>query len=415
MKKIFIVLFVSILVLSGCGSGASTSGDVEMEFWIPGGEDEYGFYYDAAHKYSEETEGVTITPVQQPWGDYWTKLPLEIQNGRGPGIFITHTSYSDVLEPITAELDMTTSELEDLGYTNTDLYLGENGNPLYFPVLYAPNVVFYNKMLWNEAGLTEADFPTTWKELADISEKLKDEESKIIGFDFSFHVLYDLTIQSGERLVNEDGTANFSKLALEQVNNWEQDGLTNYMGYGAGSPEESFLQGAAAMIYGQPWMANYFSNTMPDLEFGAFEMPALESADVHVTSQAELSPGINKNLDEEQMQAAQDFMKWLLSDEDVMLSIAEGNNAASSNENYLVNQNYNANTAGAVAVQTIENGDDMFVVIPSTLEDAYKVLVESIISNDASSVDADIEKANTSVGNTDLSMTQRLEEKRLGE
>lgn len=414
MKKIIASLFMAILLLTGCSSGTAST-DVEMEFWIPGAEDEYGFYYDAARQYSEEHEGVTITPVQQPWGDYWTKLPLEIQNGRGPGLFITHTSYSDVLAPISAELEMTTGDLEALGYSNTDLYLGENGNPMFIPVLYAPNVVYYNKTMWSEAGLTEEDIPTSWDQLAKLSEQLENTDSKVIGFDYSFHVLYDLTIQAGEQLVNDDDTANFSKDALNKILSWEEAGVTNYMSYGAGSPEESFLQGAAAMIYGQPWMANYFSNTMPDLEFGAFEMPAIEGSDVHVTSQAELSPGINKNLDEEQMAVAQDFMNWMLSDEDVMLSIAEGNNAASSNSNYLADQNYEQSSAGAAAVSTIENGNDMFVVIPSTLEDAYKVLVESVIANDGASIDSDIEKANSSVGNTDLTMTKELEQRKLSE
>lgn len=414
MKKIFVSLFMAILLLTGCSSGTTTD-EVEMEFWIPGGEDEYGFYYDAARQYSEEHEGVTITPVQQPWSDYWTKLPLEIQNGRGPGVFITHTSYSDVLAPISAELDMSTADLESMGYSNTDLYVGENGNPMFIPVLYAPNVIYYNKTMWADAGLTDDDIPTTWAELAEVAKTLKNEESKVIGFDYSFHVLYDLTIQDGQKLVNDDGTVNFDKNALEQINSWEEDGITNYMSYGAGSPEESFLQGASAMIYGQPWMSNYFSNTMPDLEFGAFEMPAMESAPVKVTSQAELSPGINKNLDESQMAVAQDFLKWMLSNEDVMLSIAEGNNAASANDKYLENQNYDPTTAGAAAVDTIKNDDDMFVVIPSTLEDAYKVLVESVISNDGANIDSDIDKAVTAVGTTDLTLTKDLEERKLSE
>lgn len=415
MKRLFTLLFIMVLTLAGCGSDTATNSDIELEFWVPGAEDEYGFYYDAAANYSEMTEGVTITPVQQPWGDYWTKLPLEINNGRGPGIFITHTSYSDVLGPISAEMDMTIDELNELGYTNTDLYLGENGNPQFIPALYAPNVIYYNKAMWDAAGLTDEDIPTTWDELGELSLQLKDEESKVIGFDYSFHVLYDLALQNGQPLVNEDGKAQFYADSLNMIIDWQEQGITDYMGYGAGSPEESFLQEAAAMIYGQPWMSNYFSNTMPDLEFGSFPVPSNTDETVKVTSQAELTPGINKNLEGEEMQAAQDFIRWMLTDEETMISIAAGNNAASANTNFMADQNYEQNSAGSAVIETIESDSDMFLIIPSTLEDAYKVLVESTISNGGSDIEGDITKAESSTQNTDLSLTQELENRKLSE
>lgn len=417
MKRLFKLLFVMVFVLAGCGSGSSNASgsDIELEFWVPGAEDEYGFYYDAAAKYSEMTEGVTITPVQQPWGDYWTKLPLEINNGRGPGIFITHTSYSDVLGPITAEMDMTSDELAELGYTNTDLYVGENGNPQFIPALYAPNVIYYNKAMWENAGLTESDYPQTWDELGDIALQLKSEENKVIGFDYSFHVLYDLALQNGQPLVNEDGKANFYPESLDMITNWQEQGITDYMAYGAGSPEESFLQGAAAMVYGQPWMANYFTNTMPDLEFGSFPVPSNTDEAIKVTSQAELTPGINKNLEGEEMQAAQDFIKWMLTDEEVMISIAEGNNGASANEKFMADQTYEPNSAGQAVLDTLESESDMFVIIPATLEDSYKVLVESTISTGGADNDANIAKAQASADNTDLTMTQELENRKLSE
>lgn len=415
MKRLLTFLLIAVFALAGCNSNAGGSENLELEFWIPGAEDEYGFYYDAAAKYSEMTDGVTITPVQQPWGDYWTKLPLEVNNGRGPGVFITHTSYSDVLSPISAELDLSVSELEGLGYTNVDLYVGENGNPKFIPALYAPNVIYYNVAMWEAAGLTDADIPTTWEEMEAVSLKLNNEADKVIGFDFSFHVLFDLAIQNDQSLVDGDGNANFYPQSLETIASWEESGVSNYMTYGAGSPEESFLQGAAAMIYGQPWMSNYFSNTMPDLTFASFPMPANGDADVKVTSQAELTPGINKNLEDQEMEAAQAFLNWMLNDEETMLSIAAGNNAASANTNFLKDQSYDAGSAGSAAVATIEAGADMFVIIPSNLESAYSVLLESTISTKGSSIDADIEKAKVAAENTDLTMTSELEKRKLSE
>ncbi len=415
MKKLITAFLMIILVVSGCSGNTSTADGIELEFWIPGAEDEYGFYYDAANKYSEMTDGVTITPVQQPWGDYWTKLPLEVNNGRGPGIFITHTSYTDVLKPITAELNMSVEELNELGYTNTDLYLGEGGNPQFIPTLYAPNIIYYNKTMWDNAGLTNEDKPTTWDELADVSLKLKDEENKVIGFDYSFHILYDFVFQNGKQFIGDDGSPKFYADSLDMILEWQEKGVTDYMGYGAGSPEESFLQGAAAMVYGQPWMSNYFSNTMPDLEFGSFPVPSNTNQKIKVTSQVELTPGVNKNLEGEQMDAAQDFIKWLLTDEETMISIAAGNNAASANSVYMKNQEYDNNSAGEAVIQTLTDESDIFLVVPTTLEDAYKILLESTISTNGTEIESDIEKAKASTANTDFELTKELENRKLSE
>ncbi len=415
MKKIILSILSLVIILAGCSSADDVAtGEINLEFWIPGAEDEYGFYYDAARQFSDMTEGVTITPTQQPWGDYWTKLPLEINNGRGPALFITHTSYEDVLVPITAELDYTIEELNELGYSNTDLYVGENNKPLFIPALYAPNVIYYNTTLWDQAGLTDSDIPTTWDELEEVALQLKDEENKVIGFDYSFHILYDLALQNDFPLI-VDNEAKFYPKTLEIILKWEQEGVTNYMGYGAGSPEESFIQGASAMIYGQPWMANYFENTMPDLQFKSFPVPTNTSEKIKVTSQAELTPGISKNLEGEEMAAAQEFIKWMLTNETVMNNVASGNNAASSNSNYIVNQEYSPGSAGSSSIETINGQADMFIVIPSTLEDAYNVLLESTISNGEESISQNIDNAKVSTEKTDFTLTEKLQNRKLSE
>ncbi len=410
MKKILFLLILMIS-LTGCMKNEQQieNGEVNLEFWIPGGEEEYGFYYAAAREYTQQTEGVTITPVQQPWSDYWTKLPLEINNGRGPGIFISHPRYSDILLPISAELNMTSQELKEIGYTNTDLFLGENGNPMFIPVLYVPNIIYYNTNMWSEAGLTEEDIPTNWKQIEEISLLLADEESDIIGFDFGYYILYDLAIQNGQKLFS-DNHANFYKEPLDIILEWEEKGITNYMGYGAGDPEESFPQEAAAMIYGQPWMANYFENTIPDLQFKTFPVPSYSDDTRNAMAETELSPGINKNLTGEEMEVAQDFVLTMLKDEETMVKIANGNNGASANENYLQHQQYEEGSAGSSSIQTINDNEEMFLVIPQALEDSYIVLLESTISQGESSIYSNIEDAKASTSNLDLTLSQQLED-----
>ena len=72
--------------------------------------------------------------------------------------------------------------------------------------------IYYNKTLWSEAGLTDADIPTTWDEFIQVAQKLtKTDGSKMTqaGFNFNggaYSAIYQgLNYQKGELLFSEDG------------------------------------------------------------------------------------------------------------------------------------------------------------------------------------------------------------------
>ena len=77
------------------------------------------------------------------------------------------------------------------------------------PVGDMTGAIFYNKEMWEAAGLTEADIPATWEELRQVAKKLtKTEGDKIVvnGMDIpDGYFLLALNYQKGYNVFAEDG------------------------------------------------------------------------------------------------------------------------------------------------------------------------------------------------------------------
>ncbi len=380
MKKYLAGLLIFVLMISmvGCGNSdtnsteteentnASNSLEEEIVVWIPGDDVEYSFYYNMFENYKSamEAEGKTFNYVieQQPWGDYFTKLPLEVNNGRGPDIFYVHTAYMDTLGPISKELNLSEETMSQL--TTTDMYLGDNGKPIVVPTLFTSMIMYANKKIVGEME----SIPSTWDEFFAESVKYNDPANGIIGYDYSFHMLYDLAYQAGERLTDENGAV-FSEQALQQVVDWTDAGYMDYLTYGQNSPEDTLYQDSAAFIYGAGWMEFWAPE---ESELHAFPVPGITNAF------AELTFGISKNVSDEKYEVLNDFVEFMLTDEETVTAIVKGNSGAANNTN--VDIVYEEGTAGYAVQQAYNSGNAKVVIVPSSLEQVYRTMLESALT-----------------------------------
>jgi multiple sugar transport system substrate-binding protein len=311
-----------------------------------------------------EAEGKTFNYVieQQPWGDYFTKLPLEVNNGRGPDIFYVHTAYMDTLGPISKELNLSEETMSQL--TTTDMYLGDNGKPIVVPTLFTSMIMYANKKIVGEME----SIPSTWDEFFAESVKYNDPANGIIGYDYSFHMLYDLAYQAGERLTDENGAV-FSEQALQQVVDWTDAGYMDYLTYGQNSPEDTLYQDSAAFIYGAGWMEFWAPE---EAQLHAFPVPGITNAF------AELTFGISKNVSDEKYEVLNDFVEFMLTDEETVTAIVKGNSGAANNTN--VDIVYEEGTAGYAVQQAYNSGNAKVVIVPSSLEQVYRTMLESALT-----------------------------------
>jgi len=152
--------------------------------------------------------------------------------------------------------------------------------------------LYWNKDLFEEAGLDPEKPPQTLEEMAEYADKLTktDDNGEItqLGFvpDFSWSHIEQYAAMFGGYWVNEDGTKiQLSSPAMVDALKWEQQFYTKYdpekvlkftSSFGEySSAEHGFMAGKVAMMVDGEWMTgpNFIQGLKPDLWYGVAPLP----------------------------------------------------------------------------------------------------------------------------------------------
>lgn len=301
--------------------------DITVELWEWGSDE---LFQEIIDGYTAIHPNVTINLVNNPWEDYWTKLPLALDGENGPAIFNIHNSYHENLINYMAPLEI---PLEDLqaDFTGVDAHVID-GEVYYIDYGMMTGSVYYNKDMWEAAGLTEADIPKTWDEMREVAKKLTIKEGDTIiqaglNFNDDFHQNYllGLNYQLGENLFEEDGvTPKVNSDAMKQVmqmlvDMYEVDGIGSKDFGEKGA--DSFGQGQSAMVIQWGHYYNTLQTTWSDINFGVFEIPTFDGNPyAYNRYNGESTFGVNKNAPEDQKAVAQDFIKYFLANDDAQVA-----------------------------------------------------------------------------------------------
>ena len=324
--------------------------DITVELWEWGSDE---LFQEIIDGYTAIHPNVTINLVNNPWEDYWTKLPLALDGENGPAIFNIHNSYHENLINYMAPLEI---PLEDLqaDFTGVDAHVID-GEVYYIDYGMMTGSVYYNKDMWEAAGLTEADIPKTWDEMREVAKKLPIKEGDTIiqaglNFNDDFHQNYllGLNYQLGENLFEEDGvTPKVNSDAMKQVmqmlvDMYEVDGIGSKDFGEKGA--DSFGQGQSAMVIQWGHYYNTLQTTWSDINFGVFEIPTFDGNPyAYNRYNGESTFGVNKNAPEDQQAVAQDFIKYFLANDDAQvafnlaMSIFPAKKSLADNEKILEN------------------------------------------------------------------------------
>ncbi len=153
------VMGASLTACQGSAGGAdsqnSDSNTLTVSIWdnnqLPGLTEIMG-------DFTEKT-GIGVEIQVVPWDQYWTLLEAGAQGGTLPDVFWMHSNYSQKFMSNDMLLDLTdrVADSDTIG-------------------------LWYNKTMFDEAGLDYPDESWTWETLADAARKLTKEDGSQYGF-----------------------------------------------------------------------------------------------------------------------------------------------------------------------------------------------------------------------------------------
>lgn len=362
--------------------------DIEIEFWYWTGASE--LFKSVVNQYTAIHPNVKITLVENPYDDYWTKLPLALQGSNGPAIFNVHNSYHENLINYLAPYDIPVEDLEE-DFVGVSAHVID-GKVYYTDYGMMTATMYYNKAMWSAAGLTEADIPATWDQFREVAKKLtiRDEKGDLIQAGFSFNGgaqgdVLGMQYQYGQNLFTEDGRVTFNNDAIKAVvqrmkDIYEVDGSGDY-NFGNNSGD-NFGQGMIAMYLGWGFMHGLFQALWPETEFGSFEIPT-PTEDVpyaYHRYNGESTFGINKNAPADQQAVAQDIVRFFLANDQLQKEFVLANSIFPAKKSL-------ANDSDILSVSSIAvlaNHIDRYIwpgPMPSAVENNMKIALENIFYN----------------------------------
>jgi multiple sugar transport system substrate-binding protein len=322
---------VAALTLAGCSgssdAGESTDPDAPVTLTLSGWSiDTTPEFQTLADAFTEDHPNVKIELKEYDAAEYNTLVTADLAAGSGPDIITQkEVKYVTTFQEGGQLLDVSDVALPD-GISGADSY-EVDGAAYAVPYRQDSWVLFYNKALFEAAGVAEPDGSWTWEDYADAAEALTTDASKgaylhrwqstVQGF---ANAQTDTSVLDGDFSNMKDYYDNTLALqdAGDQVDfNTSTANQLTYQG-------EFGTQKAAMMLMGTWYTATLIaqqaSGEANDFEWGIAPAPQLDAKttgtdNTPVTFGDPTGFGINANIDSAKADAAKQFLEFAASEE----------------------------------------------------------------------------------------------------
>lgn len=314
MKKalsIGLLLFSTALVTAACGSnsedkntdawGKQTSdGKITLDFWsFWGSGARQEVIEEIIDDFNQSQDEIEVKYSYQPWGDIWTKSLSAITAGNPPDVIVQ--DINSVAQRAEAQQATNLSEyvkdgMSDEFYPQLWDTVEYEGDPYAIPFNTDTQVIFYNKQIFKEAGISEDQLPQTWDELETVAHKLdvkKGDDFERIGFYPLWNLgadVWALNADNGVSWFDKDEKVSIdteNKVeALDWILDWQdyygQDTINRLEAEFGSGVADPFISGLVTM---RAQNINYYSSLMEnapdDFDFGVIQIPEKEKGSGH--------------------------------------------------------------------------------------------------------------------------------------
>ncbi|WP_321382581.1 ABC transporter substrate-binding protein [uncultured Enterococcus sp.] len=211
---------VSAGILAACGGGGSSSGGdsgdaVTLTFWNGFTASDGEILQDIVDDFNKTNDkNITIEMDVMTWANLNEKLPPAISSKTAPDFIALN--YADFAQYVENGAVQTLDDFWDYDgvdksdFTETAVDLGVVNEQQYFiPMQVQGMYMYWNKDLFEKAGLDTEEPPRTWEQLTEMAPKLADSSTNVSGFVFNKDgtaPLYNWMLANGGKLVNDDYT-----------------------------------------------------------------------------------------------------------------------------------------------------------------------------------------------------------------
>lgn len=340
MKKfIFGFIILSVFTLSACGGGNKN----EIIFWhmSPVGSKSFSGMQAIISDFNDSQDKYHVKGIGFSFWDYWDKLNIAVASRTAPDIGLQTLDNSvlrasegviyNLSDFIDADKEAGLEEIDLTQFYQNQLDFTKYEGDLYsMPFTATTRVLYYNKDLFEAAGLTEEDVPTTWSELYTVAKKLdvvENGEIKQLGFDPTYGqgTYHGYLWQNGLDFFDENlnPTLNTDKHVevLEWMLNFNKEysrsQLNSFGEANALLGIDPFAGGKVAMIVGVDGLYQTMRTAGSKINYGVTSIPIPDKNGVRVNWGSGFSLELfnNGKGDTEKAKVSWEFMKYLMSEE----------------------------------------------------------------------------------------------------
>lgn len=328
-----ITMALTLSMLSGCGvqstsqstsTEKSTSKDkatqkVSIRFATWDADETLNMQQKIVDKFKSDNPNINVT-LEGYGNDYDTKIAAGIGAKDAPDVMYmwNYPQYGGALEPLDSYIEKEGKDYKDNFYEALWNYNSSNGKVLGLPVGYTTHVVYYNKDIFDKAGVAYPKDGWTWQDLQDAAKKLTNKSQKVYGFAFSGKPdPYDFEMHlwnNGTQYVGKDskleGNLNSTKAVetLSMFQNMEKQGIAIAS---EGSGEDEMKSGKAAMFINGSWSMDVLKTA--GIKFAVATLPVFESGKKPISIIS--SSGVAISNTSKNKDAAWKFAKYWTSEE----------------------------------------------------------------------------------------------------
>lgn len=323
LKKLLAATLITAIsvALIGCGKNVSNTqdGKTKIRFATWDNAETLDFQQEMVSKFNAQSD--TVEVVLESYGDnYDTKITASMGSNDAPDVMYmwNYPKYGAGLLPLDDLIASEGAEYKGNFFETLWNYNSIGGATLGIPVGFTTHVLYYNKALFDQAGVAYPTDAWTWEDVRLAAEKITNAESKTYGIAFPIKPdPYDYEMfawSNGGAFVDAQGNVAGVLDSVETTAPFQyfQDMMKD--GFAVGTEdygESSFLINKVGMFINGAWSIKSFDDA--GLNYGVQVLPRFDAANPAASILSSSGVAISKTT--KNQEAAWEFVKYWTGDE----------------------------------------------------------------------------------------------------